>query len=418
MSILDLITLLILLATIFSMINLIFLKLPSTIGLMIIGLVLSLVVMGLGHIFPDISKIAHEVVGGFDFKEVLMNVMLSFLLFAGAISMDIKKLLEEKWPILILATFGVLFTTFIIGTIFYYTLQYIHYDVDYLYCLLFGALISPTDPIAVLALVKKAGLSKNLETKIAGESLFNDGIGVVVFLGIAGVIESGAGAEPSFHFGELGWLLLTEVGGGVVLGLVLGFVGRRILAFIDNEHAEIEVLVTLTLVLGGNRIAEILHHVSGPLAIVTMGLILSKEGQQQKTEAVTGEYVYKFWHLLDEALNAILFILIGFEIIVISEKYSIDLFAITLITIPIVLLARFLGVALPVSILQFFRSFEKNTIAILTWGGLRGGLSVAMALSLPEGVPEEVRNMILVTTYSIVVFSICIQGLTINKLIR
>ena len=422
MGVLDIITILIVLATVFSMINLTILKLPSTIGLMAIGLALSLLVMLLGKVMPGLAETAHSMMDGFDFKEVLLNIMLSFLLFAGAISMNLKKLMEEKWVILILATFGVVMTTFLIGTGLYYALYALHYiqygEAEYLYCLLFGALISPTDPIAVLALIKKAGLSKNLETKIAGESLFNDGIGVVVFLGILGIVETGGGRE-GLHLNEIGLLFLTEVGGGVLLGLVLGFVGLRVLQFIDNEHAEIEVLVTLSLVLGGNRLAELMHHVSGPLAMVTMGLFISKEGSQSENgDSATGEYVYKFWHLLDETLNAILFILIGFEMIVIGEKYSMELFAIALIAIPIVLLARFLGVSIPVTLLSFFRKFEKNTISILTWGGLRGGLSVAMALSLPEEVPEEIRNMILVTTYSIVVFSILFQGLTINKLIK
>ena len=338
--------------------------------------------------------------------------MLSFLLFAGAISINLKKLSEEKWPILVLATFGVAVSTFLVGSLLYYALSLAGYSADYIHCLLFGALISPTDPIAVLSLIKKAGLSKNLETKIAGESLFNDGIGVVVFLTLLGISERGM---SSFHLQDALVLFAKEVGGGVLLGVIVGYVGLRVLEFIDNEHAQIEVLVTLSMVLLGNRIAETLE-VSGPLAMVTIGLFVGREGRSERLAAATGEYVFKFWHLLDEALNAILFILVGFEMVVISNRYSIEYVAISLIVIPIVLLARFVGVSLPIFTMMLFRRFEKNTIAILTWGGLRGGLSIAMALTLPDEFP--VKDMLLVITYSVVVFSILFQGLTVGRIMQ
>ena len=409
MGVLDVITLLIFMAAIFSLVNISLLKLPSTIGLMVIALVMSIAITLLGKIYQPISNVAFHVMEEFDFKDVLLHVMLSFLLFAGAISINLKKLLEEKWPIFILATVGVMVSTFLVGTMLFYALDTIGYHVDYIHCLLFGALISPTDPIAVLALVKKAGLSKNLEIKIAGESLFNDGIGVVVFLTLLGMAESGSVSASSVSL-----LLLQEVLGGIALGSLLGFMGFKLLDAIDNDHVELEVLVTLSLVLGGNRIAEAVH-VSGPLAMVVMGLFIGNQGRSERYATATGEYVYKFWHLLDETMNAILFILIGFEMIVISHKYTIEYLAIGLIVIVIVLLARFIGVAVPILSMSIFRKFEKGTIPILWWGGLRGGLSVAMALSLPESIPA--KDMIVSTTYSVVVFSILFQGLTINKLV-
>ena len=300
-------------------------------------------------------------------------------------------------------------STFLVGTMLFYALEMIQLHVDYIYCLIFGALISPTDPIAVLALVKKAGLSKNLEIKIAGESLFNDGIGVVVFLSLLGIAEGG-----DMSAADISLLLAREVLGGLALGATLGYFGFKLLEFIDNDHVELEVLVTLSLVLGGNRIAEALH-MSGPLAMVLMGLFIGNEGRSERLATATGEYVYKFWHLLDEAMNAILFILIGFEMIVISRSYTSDYLAIGLIVIVIVVIARLIGVSVPIIAMQFFRKFERGTIAILTWGGLRGGLSIAMALSLPDSIPA--KDMIVSTTYSVVVFSILFQGLTINKLV-
>ena len=411
-NILDIITLLVILASVFSLVNIKLLRLPSTIGLMAIALVMSIVIMGIGRIYSPLSDFASHLMEEFDFTEVLLHIMLSFLLFAGAISIDLKKLMEERWPILILATFGVLLSTFLVGTLLYYTMGLVGLPVDYIYCLLFGALISPTDPIAVLALVKKAGLSKNLEITIAGESLFNDGIGVVVFLTLLGVAERGTEAFDMWFTTKL---FVQEVIGGIALGAFLGYIGFRLLDFIDNEHVQLEVLVTLSLVLGGNRVAEALH-VSGPLAIVTMGLFIGNEGRSQRLASATGEYVYKFWHLLDEAMNAILFILIGFEMIIISKSYTIDYLAIGLIVIVIVLFSRLIGVSTPIYIMSFFRKFEKNAIPVLTWGGLRGGLSVAMALSLPDSF--EAKSLIVSTTYSVVVFSILFQGLTINRLLE
>ena len=425
MSILELITLLIFMAAAFTLINITVLKLPSTIGLMFIALVMSISILVLGQFFPSITEGAEHIIAEFDFEEVLMNVMLNFLLFAGALSTNLNKLIEERVPVIILATIGTLMSTFIVGFLVYKIFPMIlGYEIDLIYCLLFGALISPTDPIAVLALTKQFGLSKKLEIKIAGESLFNDGVGVVIFLTILGIAKAQAGIhDPGGHTGEItaasvAMLFTVEVFGGLLLGAAFGFAGFKLLNFIDNDHVELEVLVTLTLVMVGGRISEMIH-VSAPLAMVVMGLFIGNQGRDEHLANATGEYVFKFWHLLDEALNAILFILIGLEMLVIAESFTMSNLAIGGIGIVIVLTARFLGVSIPITAMRPFRTFEPKTIVILTWGGLRGGISVALALSLTDlGFPDAVKDIILFTTYCVVVFSILVQGLTIGKLLK
>lgn len=427
MSILDLITLLIFLAAGFTLINITVLKLPSTIGLMAIALMMSVTILGLGFIFPGLVAGAGHIIEEFDFKDVLLNVMLNFLLFAGALSTNLEKLMEEKWPIIILATCGTLLSTFIIGFLVYYIFPLLGVELDLIYCLLFGALISPTDPIAVLALVKKAGLSKNLEIKIAGESLFNDGVGVVVFLTILGIAQSMMGGDAAAHGGHGGevsagsvaLLFGQEVIGGLLMGALFGYLGFKALNFIDNDHVELEVLVTLTMVMVGGRIAELLH-VSAPLAMVVMGLFIGNEGRDEKLASATGAYVFKFWHLLDEALNAILFILVGLEMLVIAQTFSMTNLWLGISGIAIVLTARLIGVSVPIKIMSIFRSFEPQTIQILTWGGLRGGISIALALSLTElaWVETSTKETLLFTTYCCVVFSILVQGLTIGNLLK
>ncbi|MBV6640974.1 MAG: sodium:proton antiporter [Cyclobacteriaceae bacterium] len=416
MSILDLITLLIFLAAAFTLINITVLKLPSTIGLMAIALMMSVAILALGFIFPSVTSGAEHIIEEFDFQEVLLNVMLNFLLFAGALSIDLGKLMEERLPVLILAIGSTLLSTFIVGMLVYYIFPMLGYPIDIIYCFLFGALISPTDPIAVLALVKQFGIAKNLEIKIAGESLFNDGVGVVVFLTILGIAKTGM---ENFDIGEVGLLFGQEVIGGVLMGALFGYMGFRLLDFIDNEHTELEVLVTLTLVMVGGRIAEILH-VSAPLAMVVMGLFIGNQGRDEHLANATGEYVFKFWHLLDEALNAILFILIGLEMIVIVHSFEWTNLIVGGVGIIIVLTARFIGVSIPITIMKAFRSFEPKTIQILTWGGLRGGISVALALSLTkiESIDVVAKDTILFVTYCVVVFSILVQGLTIKALLK
>ncbi|MEP3388021.1 MAG: sodium:proton antiporter, partial [Reichenbachiella sp.] len=376
-----------------------------------------------GFAVPAVMNGASHIVEEFDFKEVLLNVMLNFLLFAGALSVDLSKLLQERLPIIVLATIGTLMSTFIVGFLMQFGFGLVGSDVELIYCLLFGALISPTDPIAVLALTKEFGLDKNLEIKIAGESLFNDGVGVVIFLTISSIAMAGHGGGHGGHGGgeeitamSVAGLFVKEVAGGLLLGAAFGYLGFKLLNYIDNDHVELEVLVTLTLVMVGGRVAELLH-VSGPLGMVVMGLFIGNEGRSEHLANATGEYVFKFWHLLDEALNAILFILIGLEVIIIAQDFKMEFLMIAPIAIIIVLFARFIGVSIPIKVMEMLgKKFEDKSIIILTWGGLRGGISVALALSLSDEIPH--KDIILAATYAVVVFSILVQGLTIKSILK
>lgn len=414
MSVLELVAVLVSLAALFTFINVHYLRLPSTIGLMALALGLSGAVMLLSVSVPELLETARTILRKYDFSQVLLDVMLSFLLFAGALEVNLRKLREEKWPILILATAGVLLSMVIVGTIAYAILPLLGLEVPYVYCLLFGALISPTDPIAVLAMVQKSdsNISKALVTKIAGESLFNDGIGVVVFLTLLSVVQEGVGSVGTLDV--LG-LFATEALGGILFGAVLGYFGFVVLRYIDNEHVELEVLVTLAMVLAGTQVAHQLH-VSAPLAMVVMGLFVGHSGRPDYMAEVAGSYVHKFWHVVDEALNAILFLLIGLEVLIIP--WTVDYVVFGLAAIAIMLLGRFAGVGVPISMMRVWRTFERGTIRILTWGGLKGGISVALALSLPavtvEGV--AVKDLFVTATYSVVVFSVIVQGLTVSPL--
>jgi CPA1 family monovalent cation:H+ antiporter len=409
MSVFELIATLVSLAALFAFINVHYLRLPSTIGLMVLALALSGAVMGLSVGVPSLLETARGILRNYDFSRVLLDVMLSFLLFAGALEVNLRKLREEKWPILILATGGVLLSTLLVGTLAYGLLPLLGLEVPFVYCLLFGALISPTDPIAVLAMVQKAdtNISRGMQTKIAGESLFNDGIGVVIFLTILNVAQQGVGAVSAA--GVLG-LFAQEALGGIAFGAVLGAAGFWVLRYIDNEHVELEVLVTLAMVLAGTQLAHGLH-VSAPLAMVVMGIFVGHSGRPDYMAEVAGSYVHKFWHVVDEALNAILFLLIGLEVLIIP--WTADYVVFGGLAIAITLLGRFAGVGVPISIMRTMRPFERGTIRILTWGGLRGGISVALALSLPD-VP--VKDLFVTATYSVVVFSVIVQGLTVSPL--
>lgn len=422
MGVLELSTILLTLASIFTLINIRWLKLPQTIGLMILALSLSLIVTLVGVVFPQFFRAVIEVTGAFDFSELLVNVMLPFLLFAGAISVNVHELLKDKLTILLLASFGVLFSTFAVGTGVYWLIEQPLFGLSdlgltYIDCLLFGALIAPTDPIAVLAMIKKMKLSSITETRIAGESLFNDGIGVVVFLTLLEVQQDGI---ENITAAAVGGLFLTEVIGGIVLGTLMGFLGLKLLKYIENEQTELEVLVTISLVM---LLPIISHqfHFSAVLGVVMMGLFLNRnldiDKKQEGLQRAMGDYVYKFWHLLDETLNAILFILIGLEIITVFEAFQLPFISISLLVILLVVLSRGIGVVLPIAFLSLFKKFEKNTALIITWGGLRGGLSVALALNLPDAIGEG-KALILFLTYVIVLFTILGQGLTLKKIVK
>lgn len=422
MNFLELSTLLLLLASLFSIINLRILKLPQTIGLMVLAISLSLGVLLIGLIFPDFLNYATSLTKDFDFSILLIDVMLPFLLFAGAISVNVHELLKDKTTILFLATFGVLFSTFTVGTGVHWLIQQPLFGLSelglsYIDCLLFGALIAPTDPIAVLAMVKKMNLSSETETRIAGESLFNDGIGVVVFLTLLNIKAEGI---ENITAQSVGSLFATEVIGGVLLGALIGYLGLKLVKYIENEHVELEVLITLSLVLLVPVISHIFHF-SAVLGIVVMGLFLNQNIDADKdadgVQKAMGDYVYKFWHLLDETLNAILFILIGLEIIPILQNFDFSYILIIILTIVIVVIARGIGVFIPIKILSIKKSFEKNTALIISWGGLRGGLSIALALNLPDAIGQG-KDLILILTYGVVLFTILVQGLTLKKIVK
>ena len=422
MDILELTTILLSLASIFSIINLRLLKMPQTIGLMILALILSILVTAVGIVFPNVFETVSQLTKEFDFSLVLINVMLPFLLFAGAISINLKDLLEDKLTILLLASFGVFFSTFVVGSGLFWIIQQPLFGLNeiglsFVDCLLFGALIAPTDPIAVLALLKNMNLSSKTKTVIAGESLFNDGIGVVIFLTLLNVKLEGFENITAM---SVGTLFIKEVFGGVLLGIFFGYFGLKLLKYIENEYVELEVLITLSLVLVVSLIA-FKFHLSGPIAVVILGLFLNQnidsDHEKEGLQKAMGDYVYKFWHLLDETLNAILFILIGLEIILIFESFDISYLFISILIIIICVLSRFVGVKLPILLLSIKKSFEKNTALIITWGGLRGGLSVALALNLPDSIGEG-KSLILFLTYAVVLFTILGQGLTIKKLIK
>lgn len=406
MSIIDIISILITLTALFSYVNYRYIKLPATIGLMLISLIMSLVLIIMGHMgFISSESQILKLVGSIDFSKTVLQGMLSFLLFAGALHVNINDLLEKKFVIFTLSTIGVAASTFLIGTIMYYILLLLNLNLGYVYCLLFGALISPTDPIAVLGILKKSKVPKSLSIKITGESLFNDGIGVVVFLAILGIITG----KHEVTFSGIAHIFAVEAVGGILFGLLLGLTGYHILKSVDNY--QVEVLVTLSLVMGGYSLASALH-TSGPLAIVVAGLLIGNYGRKFAMSERTREHLDTFWELIDEILNAILFVLIGLEILVVTLT---DLYILAgVIAIPVVLLSRFISIGVPINTLRLFRSFSPNAVKVLTWGGLRGGISVALALSLPKGYE---RDVILTMTYSVVVFSIVIQGLTLKYLL-
>ncbi|MBT4825226.1 MAG: sodium:proton antiporter [Bacteroidetes bacterium] len=422
MGILELSTILITLAAVFTLINIRLLKLPQTIGLMILALCLSIVVTVVGIVFPQVFETVTEITREFDFSELLVNVMLPFLLFAGAISVNVHELLKDKVTILLLASFGVIFSTFAVGSGVYWLVEQPLFGLNnlgltYIDCLLFGALIAPTDPIAVLAMIKKMNLSSITETRIAGESLFNDGIGVVVFLTLLNIKQDGV---ENITAAAVGGLFVTEVLGGIALGSVMGYFGLKLLKYIENEHTELEVLITISLVL---LLPIISHHFhfSAVLGVVMMGLFLNQnldiDDKQDGVQKAMGDYVYKFWHLLDETLNAILFILIGLEIIMIFESFQMPFITISLLVIVLVVVSRGIGVSIPIAFLSLFKKFEKKTALIITWGGLRGGLSVALALNLPDDIGEG-KALILFLTYVIVLFTILVQGLTLKNIVK
>jgi len=401
-------TVLVALAATFGYINVRFLNLPNTIGLMLITIVFTLFVLGLSYFDDTLLAAERYVITHIDFRAVLLDVMLSFMLFAGALHTNFEQLKVQRWPVLAFSTLGVLISTFLVGIIMYFLLQLLGLEVGFIYCLLFGALISPTDPIAVLGIMKKAGVPKKLETKIVGESLFNDGVGVVVFLTIYKIATLGSGDVAVM---DVVSLFAQEVIGGIALGLFLGYFTYLLMKSIDDY--DIEVIITLATVMVGTAIAQKLH-LSAPLAMVTAGLMVGMDTVRQSAMSATTEtYVDKFWELVDILLNTVLFVLIGMEMLVLSLKGN--YFIAGLLAIPIILLCRYTSLILPINFFKKKLDFVPNTNLIMTWGGLRGGISIALALGLTEVMHRE---LFLVITYVVVVFSILVQGLTVEKLVK
>ncbi len=402
----DIAAILIVLAALFGYLNHVFLKLPATIGLVIIALFVSFSAMAIdaltgSHMAETISGMVSEI----DFFDALMNGMLAFLLFAGALHVDLDDLMEQRWAIAIMATVGIAISATIIGLGFFWIA-----GVPLLVALVFGAIVSPTDPVAVLGILKTVKVPRSLETKIAGESLFNDGVGVVLFL-ILAALAFGSGQAAGEEIGALDVLRLfvVEVGGGVAIGAAAGYGTYWLLKQVD-EYV-IEVSLTLALVMGSYALCHHLH-VSGPIAVVIAGLFIGNAGMRFGMSAKTRDHVQKFWHLIDEMLNAVLFLLIGFEVFAIP--FAAPQILVALAAIPLVLLARGTAISLTVGVLHLVRDFTPGVIPIMTWGGLRGGISVALVLSLPD---SEWKPILLSATYAVVIFSIVVQGLTVKAVI-
>lgn len=406
MELFPLISLLIVLSAFFAYINFRYLKLPNSIGLMLVSLIFSLGIIAVSFFFPTLKINIATILTGIDFSELLLEVMLSFMLFAGAIHIKFKDLKAEKLSIMLYSTISVILSTFIIGYTSFWLLTLFHLNVNLIQCMLFGALISPTDPIAVLSILKTAGVSKSLETKIAGESLFNDGVAVVVFITILQL------AKPSADISLLSIATVfgQEAIGGIILGVIVGWIGFKLIASIDSYN--VEVLITLAIVMGGYSLAHY-SHVSGPLAMVIAGLITGNQGKSLGMSNITAEYVDKFWEIVDEILNALLFVLIGLELLVINTDITIVFIGVALIFI--VLATRYISVYIPSLFIRLKEEISQKTILVLTWGGLRGGISIALALSIPTELGKETWVTI---TYVIVCFSILVQGLTIGKFVK
>jgi CPA1 family monovalent cation:H+ antiporter len=408
---LDIIAILLGLAALFGYLNHKFLKLPHTIGLVVIALAASGGVLAIDYFLPalHIAPTVRDVLDDIDFYEALMEGFLCALLFAGAIHIDLSKLAERKWAIGLMATIGVLISTFIVGAAIWLVAGLTGLDLPFLWALVFGALISPTDPVAVLGILKTVRVPPLLEAKIAGESLFNDGVGVVVFT-IMVALAMGAG-HGGAELGalDIAELFVLEAFGGAALGLIFGLVAFYLLYSLDEHN--LEIMITLALVTGAYGTA--LHlHVSGPIAVVVAGILIGNQGARLAMSERTRTHLFQFWELTDEILNSVLFLLIGLEVLIILP--GLDYFWLMLAAIPIVLAARAVAVSVPIGLLAVRERFTTGAIRILTWGGLRGGISVALALSLP---PSEFKAPILAATYAVVVFSIIVQGLTMKPLV-
>lgn len=371
---------------------------------MIISLIFSSVIILIGQIIPGFGSFLEKELLSLNFSELLLEGMLSFMLFAGAIHVSYEDLKSEKLTILLFSSLSVIISTIVIGFLSYYVLQLFGINVNILHTLLFGALISPTDPIAVMSILKSSGISKSLETKISGESLFNDGVAVVTFLAFLKMSKPGTKIDAITILKLFG----QEAFGGILLGILLGMIGYRLIIHIDNY--KVVVLITIAIVMGGYTIAD-LTNVSGPLAMVIAGIITGNKSRKFGMSEMSAEYVDKFWELIDEILNTILFVLMGLHLLIID--FSITVFIVSVIAIFVCLFARYISVWIPSLLIRYKEKISQKTLFVLTWGGLRGGISIALALSI---LPEYNKSIIVTITYVVVCFTILVQGLTIGKL--
>ncbi len=398
MTVFQIIALFLSLTAMFSYLNYRYFKLPATIGVMLMALLLSMGLIGIGNFAPSIHADARELVDRLDLDNTLMQGMLCFLLFAGALHIELNDLAEHKCIIALLSIAGVVISMFLFGSLVYFALRWLGLGLSFAWCMLFGALISPTDPVAVIGILKDAKVPHALEVQIAGESLFNDGVGVVAFTVLLEIAVTGARASA----GRIGLLFVEQAGGGAIFGFVIGWIAYRLLKSVNDYR--VEVLLTLALVMGGYTLASAIH-VSGPIAIVVAGVLIGNHGRRFAMSETTRRNLDMFWELIDEILNALLFVLIGSEILVLN--FTPDLFLVGILAIPAILIARWLSVVL----ISRWQKLPPGTVAIMTWGGLRGGISVALALSLPLG---QERDLVLAVTYIVVIFSILAQGLTLK----
>jgi CPA1 family monovalent cation:H+ antiporter len=400
-------SILVVLSAIFSYINSRYLKLPPAIGIMLLSIITSVSLLALDQIYPAFSQSFSGLIASVDFPAMLMGAMLNFLLFAGAIHVSLQELHKQRLPILILSTLGVILSTFLVGSLMYGLLLQLGLNVPYIQCLVFGALISPTDPLAVIAVLRKVKINKPLEAKIAGESLFNDGVSVLMF---AVLLQLAQGGEVDITFRNIAGLFVQEMIGGLVIGLLLGYIGSQGIKRIHDY--QVTVLITVAIVMGGYLVTRFLQ-ISGPLTMAAAGLVIGNYGKATAMSTTDKDYLDKFWEMIDEILNAMLFLIIGLELLLIPnihEDWLIGCFAIL-----IVLVSRFLSIWLPLWIIPSIGRFDSKTMAVLVWGGLRGGVSIALALTID---PKLNQNLFLSATYYVVVFSIAVQGLSIGKLLE
>ena len=395
------------LAALLAYINYRWIRLPMTVGLMLQSLILAGLLVVMTALGIDLSHPAQRFVEGIDFNVLMLEGILSFLLFAGALFVNVNDLFEVKLDICVYAVIGVILSTLLVGLGFYGVGHLIGLELNWIYCFLFGALISPTDPVAVLATLKRLGISPRLNGRIAGEALFNDGIGIVIFLSLLGLVAGGAETGPV----QIGMLFLRETIGGLGFGALLGWIGYRIIKSINNY--EVEILITLAMVSGGYALANHLH-ISGPLAMVVAGLLIGSHGRRFAMSEETCEHLFRFWELIDVILNAVLFTLIGLEVLILLDRMTGNYLLAGLIAIPLVLLARLVVVGGLTQLLKLRSKVAAGSVRVIVWSGVRGGISIALVLSLPDSAQ---RGILLLATYMVAVFSILVQSTTIKYLV-